>query len=233
MAETAQELYDELSQPFPIEYISWRIGATRDPYESEIKEGKAKQGERLGKPLCYVDARAVMDRLDSVCGPENWQNNFTPGISSSIVCNLGIRVNEEWIWKSDGAGATDVEGEKGMLSDALKRAAVHWGIARYLYDLDAPFVVLERGKFLSKRAVLDLNNTHEEFAQKCGWGLRSGIQAYKLLNQGIKHWVTDQANVADFREKNAGMIAQLPVAMRRHLNDTLDRIGASAREAAE
>jgi len=49
----------------------------------------------------------------------------------------------EWIWKADGAGDTDVEAEKGAISDAFKRAAVKWGVGRYLYDLDSPWVALE------------------------------------------------------------------------------------------
>jgi hypothetical protein len=49
--------------------------------------------------------------------------------------------------KSNGAGDTDVEGPKGALSDAFKRAAVLWGIGRYLYSLDSPWVALEaRGR---------------------------------------------------------------------------------------
>tara|TARA_R110000851_G_scaffold284617_1_gene438177 strand:- start:1290 stop:1529 length:240 start_codon:yes stop_codon:yes gene_type:complete len=39
----------------------------------------------------------------------------------------------EWVWKSDGAGETSIEGEKGGFSDAFKRAAVHFGYARELY----------------------------------------------------------------------------------------------------
>ncbi len=78
-----------------------------------------------------------------------------------------------------------------------------------------------------------LDALHEDFAQKCGWGLRAGVQAYKLLNQVVKEYVTDPATAQEFREKNAGMIPQLPVAMRKHLNETLDRVGGATREAAE
>jgi len=85
--------------------------------------------------LAYLDARDVMDRLDDVCGPENWQTEFSETAKGRVLCRLGIRVDGEWIWKSDGAGNTDVEGEKGGISDALKRAAVSWGIGRYLYRL--------------------------------------------------------------------------------------------------
>jgi hypothetical protein len=66
--------------------------------------------------LAYMDARAVMDRLDGVCGPDGWQCNLHP---ASTVDHLQYRRSDaerRWIWKADGAGATDVEGEKGMLS---------------------------------------------------------------------------------------------------------------------
>lgn len=87
--------------------------------------------------LAYLDARDVQDRLDEVCGPENWQTEYNETAKGRIICRIGIRVEGDWVWKSDGAGDTAVEGEKGGISDAFKRAAVHWGIGRYLYRLDA------------------------------------------------------------------------------------------------
>ena len=92
----AQELFDALCEPFPIDYIEWRIGATRDPYDSEIRDGKAKKGDRLGKPLCYVNARAVMDRLDTICGPDGWQCNYSAAPGNAIICNLGILIAGDW-----------------------------------------------------------------------------------------------------------------------------------------
>lgn len=219
--ETAQDLFDALSAPFPSEAIDWRLGSTN-------------QEKTKGMALCYIDARAVMDRLDTVCGPRHWQCNYST-VNGSAVCNLGILVPEgEWIWKSDGAGQTDVEGEKGALSDALKRAAVRWGVGRYLYDLDAPWVLIEPfGKSfkIAKTERTKLDNLHEEFAQKAGWGIRAGVQAYKILIRAVEEFVTDAASASEFREKNKGMIPQLPVAMRRHLEEKLDRIGAPAEAA--
>jgi hypothetical protein len=77
--ETAQELFDELCRPFACEEIDWRIGSTN--------ADKSK-----GMALAYMDARAVMDRLDGVCGPDGWQCNYTPGVNGSIICNIGIRM---------------------------------------------------------------------------------------------------------------------------------------------
>lgn len=230
MYETAQDLFDALCEPFPAEMIEWRVGTTNKKWR--------KEGEPVrGLPLCYIDARAVMDRLDSICGPDGWQCNYTPGVNSSIVCNLGVRMPDgSWLWKADGAGATDMEGEKGMLSDALKRAAVRWGVGRYLYDLKAPKIELEmRGDtpFIPDAERKKLDAFYEDNAPKALWGVRAGSYAYRILYREIQNSVTSHSDVVDFRERHKGLIPQLPVAMRRHLNTILDNIGAPAQEAAE
>ena len=85
-----------------------------------------------GKSLSYITARALMERLDLEVGAANWQTRFHE-VAGKCCCELGIRIDGEWVWKSDGAGETSIEGEKGGFSDALKRAGVHWGYARELY----------------------------------------------------------------------------------------------------
>ena len=119
-----------LKAPFPPDCISWRVGATN--------KDKSK-----GIALAYIDARDVMQRLDEVCGPENWQCDY-PHAGQKTVCRIGIRLNGEWVWKANGAGDTDIEADKGALSDAFKRAGVLWGIGQYLYELDSPWVALEQ-----------------------------------------------------------------------------------------
>ena len=217
--ETAQELFDALSAPFPAEYVEWRVGATNQKWR--------KDGEPLkGTPLCYIDARCVMDRLDTICGVDGWQCNYSAGINSSIVCNLGIRMpNGEWLWKADGAGATDMEGEKGMLSDALKRAAVRWGIGRYLYEIKAPRIVLEERGGIPEAAYKQLEEIYEKAAQKFGWGSPTDVATYKVLLAVVRDTVTQPSDVAPFLEKHKSMIPMLRVAQRRHLETVLGHIG--------
>lgn len=119
----------DLKKPFLPDVVSWRIGSTT--------KDKSK-----GMALAYIDARDVMRRLDEVCGPENWQCDY-PHAGQKTVCRIGIRINDEWVWKSNGAGDSDIESEKGALSDAFKRAAVLWGIGQYLYDIESPWVTLD------------------------------------------------------------------------------------------
>jgi hypothetical protein len=154
------DLFDKLAAPFPPDAISWRVGSTNiDKQTNEPRDGKPASG----LALAYLDARDVMERLDLVCGPDGWQNRYTH-VGGTAVCEIGVRIcrqrdrlvdaesnlhqvtdlGAEWLFKADGAGATDVEAEKGMLSDAFKRAAVRWGIGRYLYGLPSPWVDLQK-----------------------------------------------------------------------------------------
>jgi hypothetical protein len=77
-----------------------------------------------------------MDRLDQVFGVSGWSTEYE-WIGNRIVCKLSCEVQGVWVTKSDGADDSNIEGAKGGLSDALKRSAVQWGIARYLYHPSA------------------------------------------------------------------------------------------------
>ena len=139
-------IFDELSKPFPEDRIHWRIGSRT-------------QDKTKGSALAYVDARDVMERLDFVVGPENWQCRYP----YQGCCEIGICVNGAWIWKSNGAGETNVEGEKGQYSDAFKRAAVLFGVARYLYDLPTQWLKLIDGKKFAEEPKLPT------WATPAGW----------------------------------------------------------------
>ena len=95
--------------------------------------------ERKAEALCipYIDARDVMNLLDEVCEPQNWQSDFK-GAGDLLMGGVGIKVEDEWLWKWDTGTETRIEKDKGHASDAFKRASVHWGIGRFLYSI-APF----------------------------------------------------------------------------------------------
>lgn len=125
-----EEIEDKLSAPFGVNEISFRVGSTT-------------RDKDKGMCLYYMDSRAVESRLDSVVGIGGWQNRYP----YEGCCEIGIMINGEWLWKSNGAGETDFEGIKGRYSDSLKRAATMWGIGRYLYDADSKWYEIEpRGK---------------------------------------------------------------------------------------
>jgi hypothetical protein len=94
------------------------------------------QSSKYGKANCvaYIDARDAQDLLDEVCGPENWQTLYYEQ-NGLLFCKVGIKVKDDWVWKSDTGSESNVEKDKGHVSDAFKRACVNWGIGRFLYRL--------------------------------------------------------------------------------------------------
>ncbi len=106
--------------------------------------------------VAYIDARDVQDRLDEVCGPENWQCKYTEH-KGNLFCSIGIRMIPisapstfgEFTWKEDCGTESNVEKQKGEASDAFKRAAVMWGIGRFLYSMKIIklSVIEDKGKF--------------------------------------------------------------------------------------
>ncbi len=118
----------------------------------------------------YIDARAVMKRLDAVLGVFGWDTTFSV-LNDKIVCHLTIiSPDGRRVTKTDGTGEADLEvtrvnkttGEvkemsekekimksKGDLSNALRRVAVSVGIGRYLYEGRDP--VEEYNEWVVKR----------------------------------------------------------------------------------
>jgi len=142
---------EDLRKPFPTEKISWRVGAmTKDKTKCIA--------------LAYIDARDVMERLDEVCGVGGWQSTH-PHAHGKTSCKIGIKVGDDWVWKENGAGDTQVEADKGAFSDAFKRAGVMWGIGRYLYDMPNVWVELDQYKKIKPAEITKLNKAHDQLAK--------------------------------------------------------------------
>lgn len=92
-----------------------------------------------GQCVAYIDARDVMKILDEAVGAENWQDDYKV-VNNMLIAGIGIKCGEEWVWKWDTGSESNMEAEKGHMSDAFKRAAVKWGVGRFLYDFPIQYV---------------------------------------------------------------------------------------------
>jgi hypothetical protein len=178
-----KEMFEKLAAPFPAEDIEWRAAVTNAEKNS-------------GLALAYLTARAVMDRLDEVVGPENWTDSYHPGPDGGVVCILSLKINGEWISKEDGAENTDFEEVKGGLSSALKRAGVKWGIGRYLYKLESKWCpCVAHGKVIEftptpKLPAWALPNSKSEKKQKAEEE-PEGPKVYPKTSKGLASYAMD------------------------------------------
>ncbi len=93
----------------------------------------------IAQCVAYIDARDVMNRLDKVVGSDRWQDDYRL-IDGKLFAGIGIKFDNEWVWKWDTGTESNMEKEKGQVSDSFKRAGVKWGIGRFLYDLEIKYL---------------------------------------------------------------------------------------------
>jgi hypothetical protein len=117
------------------------LSAPFDPFAIHWK-AQAVSGNRA-LAVAYLDARAVMDRLDSVCGLD-WSDKYEVLADGSVLCRLEIVVDGRTVQRSDVGSPSEQPDSgdrmKAAVSDALKRAAIKFGIGRYLYRLPKQWV---------------------------------------------------------------------------------------------
>jgi len=114
----------------PLEKIEWRAdgppSTNRDPPTARF--------------VPYVGAATVAALLDLWVGPDGWADVYEAAKvdgKEAMWCRLSLRgADGSWVTKTDIGVPSNVEAQKGAVSDAFKRAAcLKWGVARNVYDL--------------------------------------------------------------------------------------------------
>ena len=159
-AEYLKEILPKLLVPMA---YKWRV------------QSYSKSGNPQATCVAYIDSRDVMDRLDAVC-QYGWQRQHT-SIKDNIYCSVGINMPDGTIfWRQDCGTESSTEKEKGESSDSFKRAAVNWGVGRFLYDFDVI-------RLKSNELKTGSNYPHVvDDAGKKVWDLNKHIQKLKPQN---------------------------------------------------
>ena len=126
--------------------ISAELRAPFDPGDVDFRiQGKANEQTGRAQVVAYVDARAVQDRLDEVVGAGNWSFDWQPlviekgevQVAKGTLALFGVA-------KADVGTASNFQETLGAVSHCFKRAAVQWGVGRYLYNLHTVWVTVEK-----------------------------------------------------------------------------------------
>lgn len=167
-----------LDEPFATGDIEWRI-----------QQAGKSNNKIWAKVLAYVTNRAIMKRLDEVCGKAGWRNEYRdiPN-NGGVECGISIKVDGEWITKWDAAENTQVEAVKGGRSGAMKRAAVQWGIGRYLYNLEEGFAIVsaERAPGFHYAKTKDVGVFYWKPPSLPSWALPAGCGDHQQMEQVVE-----------------------------------------------
>lgn len=87
-----------------------------------VKDGKATQ-------LLYIDSRAATDLLDETYGMENWTIEYKD-VAGQIYGRLSVYDTEtnRWVFREDTGSPANIEKEKSLASDIVKRCIVRFGV---------------------------------------------------------------------------------------------------------
>jgi hypothetical protein len=138
--------------------VARRLREPFDPNDVDFRvQGKASEQTGKAQVVAYVDARVVQDRLDAVVGIGNWAFDWQPLVidKGEVMVAKGT-LTIFGVSKSDAGSASNFEQSLGAVSHCFKRAAVHWGIGRYLYNLPMAWVAVERGGRIPAQVLREL-----------------------------------------------------------------------------
>lgn len=220
------QIWTELAAPVDDNELEWRV-----------QQCGKKSGKVWAILVPYVQNRAIQRRLDGVIGPASWQNIFNPvggGTEHGLSCGIGIKCEDEWVWKFDGAPFTNIEAIKGGHSDSMKRAAVHWGIGRYLYEFPVVFATDIQDGYPKGKNRINIYSKKDDIRACCPAPKQDNIlkdhpaqQTIPIDKPGITNDRLLKGESLVFFDDSSGMIEQ-----RKHLLNTteLDRVTDESRK---
>lgn len=118
------EIIEKLTKPLELKDIKLRVGSN---YEN---------GFSL---LLNKTARADVKRLNEVFGLD-WNNSFYYDNNGLLVAEISVYDGNKWITRRDVGTESNMEKEKGLYSDAFKRAGFKFGIGAELYEAPHIFI---------------------------------------------------------------------------------------------
>lgn len=203
-----------LRRPFSAEAVRWKV-------QSTWPSGKgAKKGAVL---VAYVDARLVVERLNAVVGGE-WTADYKPTSKPDLMqCELTVL----GVTRRD-VGQSPKQLSKDLVSDALKRAAVQFGVAVSVYALPQSAWPLSRAGDGLKVIAAGTDRESLALTPSGHASLKVGYQEWlvsvgeshfgPVLDHGDVDWVSELPAEAPAEEEQ-DETAETPVAVPEALQD--------------
>lgn len=196
--------------------------------------------------LLYKNARVDMNILDETVGAEAWQREHYE-CKGNLFCRVGIRVAENWVWKSDCGVESNADAQKGEASDSFKRACFNWGIGRELYTSPFIWIKSENCKIENKKCfdkfsvshikiengkIIELSIFNDTLKKKAfDWGSNSTTLSKETNSK--KQRTPLQEEIAKLSKDVSGLIGGTPKEAYKTAIDNLGVKGETEEEQAK
>ena len=207
--------------------------------EIECRTGSKSKDQKKQSILLYKTARTDMDILDEVFGFENWQVEHYE-VKGKDFCRIGVKINNEWIWKSDCGKdfqrvAEDSEDskkkglneyEKSESSDSFKRAGFMWGIGRELYsapDIWIDVDISTKSLFIEKIGYDESDKINDLII--CSKTKNGIVPVFTMIGGKIKK--TDTNLAKDIEEQFNGTEVKTEAEQKAELIEEINKLGGN------
>lgn len=215
-SQILKDITAELKNPFDKKFIKYRVGAT-------------SKDKKKGIALFYIDAREVQKRLDDVMTIAGWEANLEY-CEKGAICKIGLPLFQnpdgsiKWVEKADAGEFTKVYPLKGAASDAFKRAAVKWGVGRFLYYIPNQWYRLNEYKMFEEEPELpkwaspnkEIGNWELKAIEAYDPTLDAGLDEVDFVDGEAEHHLMEAKAM---REKMAANKEALIQALKAKQND--------------
>lgn len=167
---TLNEALPHLRRPFAVEAVKWKVQTVFGPKENPAKGCIV---------VAYIDARLAIERLNAVCGGA-WTAlpRRVEDAPSLVWCDLEVfgRVRRD-------LGESYKGMSKDLWSDAIKRAAVHFGVGVSVYAL--PQITL-----YANQPHVDRKDVWDKKAKAYKPSLVLNDKGHEKLREGYERWLS-------------------------------------------
>ena len=219
---------------FPLDSLKEAAVHLRRPFAPGAVHFKVQQGAppAPGIIVGYIDARLVVERLNMIL-PHKWYDEYEGRGAKHLICRLtvdGITREDVGVFGAEGQGRADPV--KTGYSDALKRAAVKFGVGVSLYAMREIRLFGGEGSdrlTVKERRTRDGNKKVYEIGPDCDSYLRDLYAGWLDLDRGGKQF-GEALDHGDDPEGSVGELADVETEQPQTALDYTDPAEVEAQE---
>ena len=148
--------------------------------------------------LLYIDGRCAANILDETVGAYNWAIEYKP-IGEKVFGRLSLYDEDRniWVHKEDTGAESNIEADKGLSSDILKRCLARWG-CDYLYSAPKIKIKCPDNYYFNEKMIMTFSVKDIDYVGK----QISKLTIVDRFDKVVFDWAINQTSVPIYNSDN-------------------------------